>query len=137
MGQIRGFAKSVGQRIFVIDTTRGAWGINVPADMEVPPGSNTEVPGYFAAWTSFAGDKQLDPGQTFSATVLFTPPGPFTSTKEIPTEAVDLFAQDPNSPSKYDGFGHQVLGIYLGVHSSGTSFTLLVHTTIILGSLLE
>ena len=106
---------------FFINKARGAWGINVPLDDGVSPF------GYYAAWTSFTGDEQLDPDQTFSTTVLFTPPATITGT-EIPTEAVDFFAQDPNIPSRYDSFGHQVLGIYLSVHPSGTSFYLLVHT---------
>jgi hypothetical protein len=107
---------------FFINNARGAWGINVPLDDGVSPF------GYYAAWTSFTGDEQLDPDQTFSTTVLFTPPASPTGTTELPTEAVDFFAQDPNIPSRYDSFGHQVLGIYLGAFSSGTSFILLVHT---------
>lgn len=93
---------------FFIDTIRGAWGINGTV-------------GYDAAWTSFTGDGQLDSGQTFSTTVLFTLPG----NNSAATEAVDFFAQDPSLPSHYDTFGHQVLGIYL---SSASSFVLLVHT---------
>jgi hypothetical protein len=112
---------------FFIDTARGAWGIKMEPDFE-PPDFVNIFPGYDAAWTSFTGDGQLDPGQTFSTTVLFTPPAALTNTREIPTEAVDFFAQDPSIPSHYDKFGHQVLGIYLGVFSSGTSFILLVHT---------
>ena len=109
--------------LFFIDTTRGAWGINVPADLA------PNTPGYDAAWISFTGDGYLDPGQTFSTTVLFTPPGPY-STTELPTEGVDFFAQDPSVPSNYDTFGHQVLGIYLGPQASGTYLTLAVHTTL-------
>jgi hypothetical protein len=105
---------------FFIDTVRGAWGIIMPPDF------NGTV-GYDAAWTSFTGDGQLDPGQTFSTTALFTPPASITGS-DVPTEAVDFFAQDPSIPSHYDSFGHQVLGIYLGAFSSGTSFVLLVHT---------
>ena len=108
--------------LFFIDTTRGAWGINVPGD--VAP----NTPGYDAAWISFTGDGYLDPGQTFSTTVLFTPPGPH-STTETPTEGVDFFAQDPVVPSNYDSFGHQVLGIYLGQDSHlEYKFSLTVHT---------
>jgi len=109
---------------FFIDTARGAWGIHMLAD------SPSEL-GYNAAWTSFKGDKHLNPGQTFSTTVLFTPPAAPNSTKELPTEGVDFFAQDPSVPSHYDNFGHQVLGVYLGTYSTGTRFirfTLLVHT---------
>jgi hypothetical protein len=105
---------------FFIDTVRSAWGIIMPPD------SNDTV-GYDAAWTSFTGDRQLDPGQAFSTTVLFTPPAIITGS-DVPTEAVDFFAQDPSIPSHYDTFGHQVLGIYLAVYPSGTSFVLLVHT---------
>lgn len=105
---------------FFINTVRGAWGIIMPPDLKA-------IVGYDAAWTSFTGDGQLDSGQTFSTTVLFTPPATITG-KDVPVEAVDFFAQDPNIPSHYDSFGHQVLGIYLSVQSSGTSFYLLVHT---------
>jgi FG-GAP-like repeat/FG-GAP repeat len=108
---------------FFIDTTRGAWRINVPPD-------NNGSTGYDAAWRSFTGDGTLDPGQTFSTTVLFTPPGPHSST-ETPTEAVDFFALDPVVPSHYDSFGHQVLGIYFGPTTpSGPTFNLAVHTTL-------
>jgi hypothetical protein len=108
---------------FFIDTARGAWGINAPADI-------SDMPGYDAAWISFTGDGHLDTWQTFSTTVLFTPPGPY-STTELPTEGVDFFAQDPAVPSKYDSFGHQVLGIYLGPNTpSGPVFNLAVHTTL-------
>jgi hypothetical protein len=69
----------------------------------------------------------LDPGQVFSTTVLFTPPGIHTSTDQ-PVEAVDLFAQSRTIPSHYDNFGHQVLGIYLAPVSGVIAFTLLVHT---------
>jgi FG-GAP-like repeat len=108
---------------FFIDTTRGAWGINVPAD-------HNGSAGYDAAWRGFTGDGTLDPGQTFSTTVLFTPPGAHTAT-ETATEGVDFFAQDPAVPSHYDNFGHQVLGIYFGpVNPSGPTFNLAVHTTL-------
>jgi hypothetical protein len=109
---------------FFIDTARGAWGVNMLAD------TPSEI-GYNAAWTSFKGDKHLNRGQTFSTTVLFTPPGA-ASAEEGPVEAVDFFGQDPavQSPSDYLGFGHQVLGVYLAAHTTGTWFTLLVHTTI-------
>jgi hypothetical protein len=108
---------------FFIDTTRGACGIKVAAD-------NSTSIAYDAAWRGFTGDGTLDPGQTFSTTVLFTPPGAY-STQEIPTEGIDFFAQDPAVPSHYDSFGHQVLGIYLGTFSpSGPIFNLAVHTTL-------
>jgi hypothetical protein len=72
----------------------------------------------------------LDPGQTFSTTVLFTPPG-IKSANETPTEGIDFFAQDPSVPSNYDNFGHQVLGIYVGPQSNGeNTFDLAVHTTL-------
>jgi hypothetical protein len=107
---------------FFIDTAKGAWGINVP-------------PGYDAAWRGFTGDGTLDPGQTFSTTVLFTPPGPYSKTptnpNQMPTEGIDFFAQDPVVSSHYDSFGHQVLGIYLGpVTTAGSAFYLAVHTTL-------
>jgi|SRR5271166_723351 len=108
---------------FFIDTVKGAWGIQVPAD-------SNGTTAYDAAWRSFTGDGALDPGQTFSTAVLFTPPGPY-STTELPTEGVDFFAQDPGVPSSYDTFGHQVLGIYLGPNTpSGPRFTLAVHNTL-------
>jgi hypothetical protein len=112
---------------FFIDTVRGAWGINVPADIDGQAG-------YDAAWISFTGDGHLDPGQIFSTTVLFTPPGPYYGgpygTVDTPTEGVDFFAQDAVVPSQYDSFGHQVLGIYLGPSTSGPIFTLVVHTAV-------
>ena len=40
--------------LFFIDTARGAWGINVPADIN-------GLTGYDAAWISFTGDGYLDP----------------------------------------------------------------------------
>jgi MYXO-CTERM domain-containing protein len=108
---------------FFIDTARGAWGINVPPDR------NGSV-AYDAAWRSFSGDGVLDTGQKFSTTVLFTPPGSFSAT-ELPTEGIDFFAQDPQVPSHYDSFGHQVLGIYLGPSTAaGSTFDLAVHTTL-------
>ena len=88
--------------LFFIDTTRGAWGITMPADLA----ANT--PGFDAAWISFTGDGYLDSGQTFSTTVLFTPPGTRSGT-DSPAEGVDFFAQNPGEASNpiYDGFGHQ------------------------------
>jgi len=72
----------------------------------------------------------LDPGQTFSTTVLFTPPGDYSAT-ETATEGVDFFAQDPAVPSHYDSFGHQVLGIYFGlITPSGPTFNPAVHTAL-------
>jgi len=54
---------------FFIDTARGAWGINVPAD-------TIDALNYDAAWISFTGDEAfLSPGQTFTTTVLYTYPG--------------------------------------------------------------
>lgn len=105
---------------FFINTVRGAWGINMPPD-------RNGMVGYDAAWTSFTGDGQLDLDQTFSSTVLFTPPGIHTSTDQ-PVEAVDFFALSPTVPSHYDNFGHQVLGIYVAPVSGVIAFTLLVHT---------
>jgi hypothetical protein len=108
---------------FLIDTVKGAWVIQVPAD-------NNGTTAYDAAWRSFTGDGALDPGQTFSTAVLFTPPGPY-STTELPTEGIDFFAQDPAVPSSYYTFGHQVLGIYFATNSpSGPHFTLAVHNTL-------
>ncbi|HEX3445299.1 MAG TPA: hypothetical protein VHS80_11325, partial [Chthoniobacterales bacterium] len=116
---------------FFIDTARGAWGIIMPPDRYEtnpnPPPPTILVVGYDAAWTSFTGDGQLDPGQVFSTTVLFTPPGIHTKTDQ-PVEAVDFFAQSPTIPSRYDNFGHQVLGIYVAPVSGVIAFTLLVHT---------
>jgi hypothetical protein len=118
---------------FFIDTKRGAWGINVPADI-YDPSQGLYLQGYDAAWTSFTGDGYLHAGQKFSTTVLFTVPGPYYGgpygTVATPSEGVDFFAQDSTVPSKYDSFGHQVLGIYLGPTSSGLAFTLVVHTTL-------
>jgi len=109
---------------FFIDTTRGAWGINVVGD--IVPGT----PGYDAAWISFTGDGYLDPGQKFSTTVLYTPTGA-ANPPENPAEGIDFFAQAPGVPSRYDTFGHQVLGIYLGPNSFSTStIILVVHTTL-------
>ena len=54
---------------FFIDTTKSAWGINL-------------TPGYDAAWISFTGDGELHPGQTFSTTVLYTPPGSYSPTQQ-------------------------------------------------------
>jgi hypothetical protein len=112
---------------FFIDTKRGAWGVNVPADI-------MGQQGYDAAWISFTGDGYLHNGQSFSTTVLFTAPGPYYGgpygTVATPTEGIDFFAQDSTVPSNYDSFGHQVLGIYLGPTSSGLAFTLVVHTTL-------
>ena len=85
--------------------------------------------GYDAAWRSFTGDGNLYPGQTYTTTVLFTPPGPY-STTETPSEGIDFFAQDPDVPSSYDSFGHQVLGIYLGPKPSGPTFDVSIHTTL-------
>jgi hypothetical protein len=108
---------------FFVDTAKGAWGINVPADVG-------GVAGYDAAWVSFTGDGSMFPGQTFTTTVLYTPPGPRTAT-DTPTEGIDFFAQDPVVASHYDTFGHQVLGIYLTPNSSGgNKFVLTVHTTL-------
>jgi hypothetical protein len=109
--------------LFFIDTSRGAWGINLP---DLASGTS----GYDAAWISFTGDGFLDPGQTFSTTVLFTPPGGYQS-PGTPTEGIDFMAQDPTVPSHYDTFGHQVIGIYLGPDTTaGSAFYLAVHTTL-------
>jgi hypothetical protein len=112
---------------FFIDTTRGAWGINVPADIDGQQG-------YDAAWISFTGDGYLHSGQTFTTTVLFTVPGPYYGgpygTVATPTEGVDFMAQSSTVPSRYDSFGHQVIGIYLGPTASGPVFNLAVHPTL-------
>jgi hypothetical protein len=108
---------------FFIDTARGAWGINVPADID-------SQPGYDAAYRGFTGDGYLDPGQTLSTTAYFTVPGSYSPT-ETPTEGIDFFAQSSTVPSgNYRGFGHQVLGIYLGPSPSGATFYLAVHNTL-------
>ena len=114
---------------FFIDTAvNHAWGINVPADI------NGQT-GYDAAYRGFTGDGYLDSGQTLSTTVFFTVPGSYSPT-ETPTEGIDFFAQSPTVPSgsatggNYGGFGHQVLGIYLGPSPSGPTFYLAVHNTL-------
>jgi hypothetical protein len=111
---------------FFIDTARGAWGINVPAD-------TIDMLNYDAAWISFTGDGYLHPLQTFSTTVLFTIPGPYYGAGygivPTPTEGVGFFAQSATIPSAYDTFGHQVLGIYLGPTANGPQFSLAVHST--------
>jgi hypothetical protein len=109
---------------FFIDTTRGAWGINVPAH-------NNGSAGYDAALRGFTGDQTfLSPGQTFSTTVLYTPPGAYSPTEQ-PVEGVDFFAQAPGVPPSYDGFGHQVLGIYFAANTpSGPAFGLAVWTAL-------
>jgi len=104
---------------FFIDTARGAWGINVPADI-------LGMQGYDAAWISFTGDGYLHGGQTFTTTVLFTVPGPYLAT-QTPTEGIDFVAQSATVPSRYLGFGHQVVGIYLGPSPTGPTFYLAVH----------
>jgi FG-GAP-like repeat len=124
--------------LFFIDTARGAWGINMPADIVSGHG------GFDAAWISFTGDQPyLSPGQTYSTTVLFTPPGTRGGTllnpqgtpggTETPGEGVDFFAQNPGQASNptYDGFGHQVFGIYLGQNADGvTRFDVSFHTAL-------
>jgi hypothetical protein len=114
---------------FFIDAARGAWGINVPADIDGQQG-------YDAAWISFTGDGYLHSGQTFTTTVLFTVPGPYYGgpygTVATPTEGIDFMANSSSStnPSQYDSFGHQVIGIYLGPTASGPVFTLAVHPSV-------
>jgi hypothetical protein len=109
---------------FFIDTPRSAWGINVPAH-------NNGSAGYDAALRGFTGDQTfLSPGQTFSTTVLYTPPGAYSPTEQ-PVEGIDFFAQDPGVPPSYDGFGHQVLGIYFAANTpSGPTFGLAVWTAL-------
>jgi hypothetical protein len=104
------------------------WGINVPADIQGQQG-------YDAAYRGFTGDGYLDPGQTLSTTAYFTVPGPYYGgpygTVATPTEGIDFFAQSSTVPSgNYSGFGHQVLGIYLGPSPSGPAFYLGVHNTL-------
>jgi hypothetical protein len=73
-----------------------------------------------------------DDPQTFSTTVLFTPPGNRSGT-DSPAEGVDFFAQNPGEASNptYDGFGHQVFGIYLGPNDEGVAkFDVSFHTTL-------
>jgi len=97
----------------------------VPADIV------SGLAGYDAALRGFSEDgtlSPLSPGQTFSTTVLYTPPGASSPT-EKPVEGVDFFAQAPGVPPSYDGFGHQVLGIYFDTETpSGPVFTLAVWT---------
>jgi hypothetical protein len=110
---------------FFIDTVNHTWGINVPADIDGQQG-------YDAAYRGFTGDGYLDPGQTLSTTAFFTVPGSYSPT-ETPTEGIDLLAQSSTVPSvnnNYGGFGHQVLGIYLGPSPSGPTFYLAVHNTV-------
>src|SRR5262249_28186289 len=80
--------------LYFIDTSRGAWGINVPADLN-------GLSGFDAAWISFTGDEAfLSPGQTVTTTVLYTYPGPYNPTANYqPGEGIDFFAQDPRVPS--------------------------------------
>jgi hypothetical protein len=117
---------------FFIDTTRGAFGINVPANIDGTNNYNTA--GYDAAWISFTGDGHLNAGQSFTSTVLFTVPGPYYGgtygTTDLPTEGIDFMANSTTVPSQYDSFGHQVIGIYLGPGPSGPVFSLGVHSTV-------
>jgi hypothetical protein len=109
---------------FFIDTAKGAWGANVPADIQGQTG-------YDAAYIGFTGDGYLDPNQTFSTTVFFTNPGPYSPT-ETPTEGIHFFAQNsPGEATRCANLGHQVLGLYLWPSSSGgTYLSLAVHTTL-------
>jgi hypothetical protein len=73
----------------------------------------------------------------FSTTVFFTQPGPYyqpaQNGQEHPTEGVDFFAKSPTVASRYDyeGFGHQVIGLYLGPTSPGVyQFGLAIHNTL-------
>jgi hypothetical protein len=112
--------------LFFIDTTRGAWRVKVVGDIV------SGHAGYDAALRGFSDNgtlSPLSPGQTFSTTVLYTPPGPYVSDTEKPVEGIDFFAQAPGVPPSYDGFGHQVLGIYFDTETpSGPVFTLAVWT---------
>ena len=117
--------------IFFIDKARGAWGLNVPANIDGTNNFNTQ--GYDAAWISFTGDGYLHTGQTFTTTVFFTVPGPYYGpygTVTTPTEGIDFMANSATVPSQYDSFGHQVIGIYLGPSPSGPVFTLAVHPSV-------
>src|SRR5271165_5477179 len=116
---------------FFIDKARGAWGLNVPANIDGTNNFNSQ--GYDAAWISFTGDGYLHVGQTFTTTVFFTVPGPYSGpygTVTTPTEGIDFMAQSATVPSQYDSFGHQVIGIYLGPSPSGPVFTLAVHPSV-------
>jgi hypothetical protein len=110
---------------FIVDN--GAWVLPIPQDgAPGTVGFNDAVLGFTAA---AAGYEYLDVGQTFSTRVLFSLPGTRTTTR-LPTEGVDFFAQG-GGPSQYQGFGHQVLGIYLTGNFSGVpSLTVVVHTKI-------
>jgi hypothetical protein len=115
--------------LFFIDTVRGAWGINTPADIVSGLG------GFDAAWRGLSENGTLaglSPGQTYSTTVFYTPPGTRNGT-ENPGEGIDFFAQNPGETSNtnYDGFGHQVFGIYLDTNDQGvTRFDVSFHTTL-------
>jgi hypothetical protein len=118
--------------IFFIDTTRNAWGINVPANID---GTNDfGSTGYDAAWISFTGDGYLHAWQTFTTTVLWTVPGPYYGggygTVATPTEGIDFMANSSTVPSQYVSFGHQVVGLYLGPTDHGPVFTIAVHPSV-------
>jgi hypothetical protein len=118
--------------IFFIDTARGAWGLNVPANID---GTNDFAStGYDAAWISFTCNGYLKLGQSFTTTILFTVPGPYYGgaygTVATPTEGIDFMANSTTVPSQYLSFGHQVIGIYLGPTLSGPQFNLAVHPSV-------
>jgi hypothetical protein len=120
--------------VFFIDKTRGAWGLNVPANIDGTNDFNTA--GYDAAWISFTGDGYLHAGQIFTTTVFWTVPGPYLGpygTVTTATEGIDFMANSaaiPPIPSQYLRFGHQVIGIYLGPSDHGPVFTLAVHPSV-------
>jgi hypothetical protein len=106
---------------FFIDTNRGAFGINVTDDNS-----------YDVAWLLFTGDGQIDVGQIYTTDLLFTPPGTY-STTQTPTEGICLIAQSPTVPPswRYQNFGHQVLGLYVGPTSPGVyQIGLAIHNTL-------
>ena len=116
---------------FFIDPARKAWGLNVPANIDGTNNFNTQ--GYDAAWISFTGDGYLHAGQSFTTTVFFTVPGPYSGpygTTTSPTEGIDFMANSSTLASQYDSFGHQVVGLYLGPSPSGPVFTLGVHSSV-------
>ena len=106
---------------FFIDTKTGAFGINV-----------TDDDGYDGVWVTFTGDGQIDVNQSYTTELLFTPPGNY-SQSGTPTEGIQFIAQSPRVPPnpRYDKFGHQVFGLYLGPTAPGVyKFGLGIHNTL-------
>jgi hypothetical protein len=75
---------------------------------------------------------QIDVGQSYITELLFTPPGQY-STTQTPTEGIQFIAQSPTEPPnpRYNKFGHQVIGLYVGPNSTGGyQFGLGIHNTL-------